>query len=83
MKHTKGKWSINQSGHSDFKLCIVAEDRGSICHVTNWKEAKDNAKLIGKCPEMYEALKKLANMHPDGNPLDLIKKAQSLLKEIS
>ena len=58
MKHTKGKWSISGSGNKDFKLCIVAEDRGSICHITNWSEARANANVIAKVPEMIEALKK-------------------------
>lgn len=57
MKYTKGKWSVTGSGNSNFKLCIIAEDGGSICHITNWQEAKANAKLISKAPEMYEALK--------------------------
>ena len=57
MKYAKGKWRISESGNIDFKLCIVAEDGGSICHITNWAEAKANAKLICKVPEMHEALK--------------------------
>ena len=59
MKHTKGKWSISGSGNKDFKLCIVAEDRGSICHITNWSEARANANVIAKVPEMIEALKEV------------------------
>ena len=57
MKHTKGKWSITGSGHEDFTLCVVADDKGSICHITNWHEAKANANVISKVPEMIEVLK--------------------------
>ncbi len=57
-KHTKGEWKISGSGHTDFDVCVTAEDGGSVCFVSRWREATDNAELIAKSPKMYEAIKK-------------------------
>ncbi len=46
MGHTKGECKISKSGHPNFDLCVVAEDGGSICHISNWPEKKANAELI-------------------------------------
>ena len=46
MEITKGEASISESGNPAFDICIVAEDGGSICHITKWPDAEANAKLI-------------------------------------
>ncbi len=56
MKHTKGELKVSKSGHRDFDLCIVAEDGGSICHMSRWPEAKANAILFSAAPDMYKVL---------------------------
>lgn len=66
MKYTKGKWIVSESGNLNFNLCIVAEDGGSVCHITNWSEEESNAKLISKTPEMLEALKWFVNSINNG-----------------
>lgn len=35
---------------------ITEKDGGSVCHITNWREAESNAKLIAAAPEMFDAL---------------------------
>jgi len=68
MKHTQGKWTVENSGNPYFDICIAAEDGGSICHITKWPEQKANAKLIAAAPEtkkqrdkLLEALKELVD----------------------
>ncbi|MCK5614162.1 hypothetical protein KAR91_70510 [Candidatus Pacearchaeota archaeon] len=90
MNHTKGKWKIAKSGNYVFKLCIVAEDGGSVCHITDWSEAESNAKLISKAPEMLEALKSMvlcsnyeeAKKLYGNSPSHWTRTVESLLKEI-
>ena len=82
MKHTKGKWRVTRSGNKHFDLCIIAEDGGSICHVTNWSESKANAKLISKAPEMLEALKNIKDMNWNITA-ENVNNILSILKEIA
>jgi N-acetylglucosamine-6-phosphate deacetylase len=90
MKYTKGPWGISKSGHPDFNLCIVAEDGGSVCHVTKWTEAEANTKLIAMAPEMHKALKTIVlcsnyedakNMYGH-SPNHWTRTIESLLKEL-
>ena len=55
MKHTEG-WIVTESGHRDFQWAVVAEDGGSVCHISNWFDAKEKGELIAKAPEMLELL---------------------------
>jgi len=48
MKHTTGKCAVSFSGSDDFSFAVIAEDGGSICHVTKWSEDKANANLIAE-----------------------------------
>jgi len=60
-KHTQGEWRVSKSGNPQFKTCVVAEDMGSVCFITDWteEEAKANAKIISAAPELLESLKQL------------------------
>ena len=67
MQHTKGKWDVAPSGHKDFGLCIQAEDGGSVCHITQWRNSEANAKLIAAAPEMLESLIEAEKHHRGGH----------------
>ena len=93
MRHTKGKWIVSTSGNKQFNKCVIAEDGGSICHISNWYEAEANALLISKAPEMFEALKEaekiLIEVHQYGligglkdGYISTMESIQSLLKEL-
>lgn len=98
MNYTKGKWSVSTSGNKQFNKCVIAEDGGSICHITNWSEAEANANVIAKVPEMIEALKNVYRLRniilPPAADIKVehqdevtaiyqaIKKIESLLKEL-
>jgi len=58
-KGTKGEWSVSESGNPTFNKCVVGEDGGSVCFVTNWSDSEENAKLIASAPELLEALVQL------------------------
>lgn len=45
-KVKKGNWKVSKSGNPTFSKCVIAEDGGSICFVTNWLNADVIAKLI-------------------------------------
>jgi len=52
---TKGEWNISKSGNPTFETCVISEDKGSVCFITNWSENYENAKLISAAPELLEA----------------------------
>ena len=45
-KGTKGKWEVSKSGNPTFNKCVIAEDGGSVCFITNWSDDEHTAKLI-------------------------------------
>jgi hypothetical protein len=64
MKHTKGKWEVTNLTGKYFEVSAHTETikRNSgypVAKITTHvnEQAKANAKLISKAPEMYEALK--------------------------
>ena len=101
MKYTKGKWiyseaigknrelcfyEIRSNGHI-FASCYKNEGTINFPKITI-EQAKANAKLISKAPEMYEALKlyvsDLRNVVPDSPARNSrIDQIELLLKEIS
>lgn len=58
-KFTKGKWYINTE--SRIVSCVYSENKESLIHISgkNNEEAKANALLISKAPEMLEMLQSL------------------------
>jgi hypothetical protein len=66
-KGTKGNWKISKSGNETFNICITAEDGGSVCFITNWYEAGNNAKLIAAAPELLEACINALKHHQGGH----------------
>ena len=99
MRHTKGKWYLQK--FTDHYTNIIRCDNGK-GQETLWiastpqnsgSEARENAKLISKAPEMYEALKdvliilnamlKIISWKSVRKKiLNRVKKIESLLKEI-
>ena len=85
MKYTKGKWRVQ-----GYPRLTIQSEQGEICLINpNIDEDKDNAKLISKAPEMYEALKNGAEVlekRGNGNltlsELEMLKSYKSILKEI-
>ena len=63
-QHTPGPWHVGKHSHLDIyadeqQIVIPADDMSLI-------EAKANARLIAKAPEMLEALKWLINADDEG-----------------
>ncbi len=78
MKHTKGKWLLEDSGLTMFKYSIETDDNSTeIARVGT----KEDAKLISKAPEMYEALKDIIANNWNIKP-KTVNNIVSLLKEI-
>lgn len=50
-KGTHGKWEVRKVGG-----CIIVQKVDVVCHVLDNNEAKANALLISKAPEMLEML---------------------------
>ena len=88
MRHTKGKWLLENSGLTMFKYSIETDDNSTeIARVGT----KPDAILISKAPEMYESLRELyeesvitsgLNVARIVTTPDMIIKLESLLKEI-
>ena len=76
MKHTKGKWTVNE-------MDIDSSGRGVYRIQTYIRPTTDdlisNALLISKCPEMLEALKKVYDGYGDPKIQDMV---GSLLKSL-
>jgi hypothetical protein len=70
----KGKWHLSKDA---FENNIISCDGFFLAEVRNDK----NALLISKAPEMLEMLNKISNMHPDSNPISIIKECKQLIKE--
>lgn len=89
-KGTKGNWKASNSGHYNFDLCIIAEDGGSVCFITNWTDKDANAKLISSAPELLKSLQHLL-VHYEGQKRgdavnlemeeEMIKKAKESIKK--
>ena len=80
MKYTKGKWKIQNNGQGNggsnidihigkgpFDNQWIAEAKGSHVGPIDDEERLNNAKLISKAPEMYEALKWLRDNYNEDN----------------
>lgn len=96
MKHTQGKWKIENLNSSQFFPSVHCEGFGNgplICNSSSiGSENRANAKLISKSPEMYKELKMLYPFLKDhlnnfeGITRDCLKlkleRIEELLKEI-
>ena len=86
MKHTKGKWLIKSQEVGYSIEPEIENDTYCIADVFGYAEdeARDNAKLISKAPEMYEALKNVYEFMSGTNlrNLEILNDLKSLLKEI-
>jgi hypothetical protein len=96
MKHTKGKWIIGRDDIYDSTIKIIAQSPecerlvAKVVITENedrirTMEGENNAKLIAKAPEMYEALKRVINGKKCGD-IQYVRETgkiiHSLLKEI-
>lgn len=82
-KGTKDKWRLEQSLFYDTDK-IILSDTKCICRVTiDGEEAKSNALLISKAPEMLEMLKKVLeiNKHHNFNGHLINEQIEQLIKE--
>lgn len=90
----ESRTTTNENGVTglDINQCQTNETSGRIVEglATIWGEktgmdveGSANARLIAAAPSMFELLEKLAEKHPDGNPITLIKEAQELLNSIT
>lgn len=78
-KHTPGEWTISISP-SDDKVRWIDPSIGFVYSEVHGQEVMEaNAHLIAAAPEMFEFVQKVANTHPDSNPLPLIKEALTLI----
>jgi len=77
------EWKIGKSGNSDFNICIIAEDGGSICHISRWPDEEAKAKLIVKSPKMEAAIKKALSVKALWmNPINNSSGERAILKVI-
>lgn len=91
-KGTQGKWTIQQSFDKKYdqpileinslfsdNFCTIwtGKNKGEIIH----EEAKANALLISKAPEMFEILKIICPILDRYNELEQLEKVQKLIKE--
>ena len=68
-KGTRG-WKISDSGHPDFDKCIVSQDGGSVCFISNWPQTCEaDGALLESAPDLLEALIKLMNVYNDKGQL--------------
>ena len=86
-KHTPGEWIASRSGNPNFRTCIVSEDGGSICHVSNWPEFEANAKLIAAAPDLLAVCESIeevyAELMADDSPKLPMKKFEYLSSLVS
>lgn len=90
-KHTKGKWFacctkskphflFTDNGEKTICAFSQKQDNGIDLPI---EEVRANAKLIASAPEMLEMLERISKMHPDSNPITIIKEAQQLISKIT
>ena len=91
-KGTKGKWKIKdikstletEINSSEYRIAKVKHYKGKNFNDPIEKEAKANALLISKAPEMLEMIQSLIEAKNNGNDWDseeLFIKAEVLIKE--
>ena len=91
-KGTKGKWKIKdikstletEINSSEYRIAEVKHYKGKNFNDPIEKEAKANALLISKAPEMLEMIQSLIEAKNNGNDWDseeLFIKAEVLIKE--
>ncbi len=80
MKHTKGKWYLQE--YTDAYTNIIRSDNGKGFETLYVASApnREDAKLISKAPEMLETLKDIVERYP--NSPWIIDNLKSLINEI-
>lgn len=88
-KHTPGPWTMEDKNFivADEKVMITeVYDRANYVPrngyvIPDEETAEANARLISAAPKMLEALQKITQSHPDGNPMHLIQIARAAISK--
>ncbi len=82
MEYTEGPWRVSEWSEQDDESHHYEIISGTmwVCKISPYFTGEyENAKLISKAPEMYEALKKVYSRYGDPKVQDMV---ESLLKEL-
>lgn len=86
MKYLPGPWKIEKHSGVDKDFAIRDQYDNEVCRLdfddVDHKEVNATAKLIAKAPALLDFIKEVSELHPDGNPQELITKATQIIKSL-